>query len=477
MYCMRAVGGPAPQSHNAAARRRLVPAAAARATTAVTATATASATATSSGDRVLAIPVRRSVTVPPTTPSGLCVAAPAARDRAVPRAAGAIARAAQPAASAPIAASIRRGDSPAPAAAPLRARAKKPTPKALTNAATASPAVKATTATATGMATAVTTPPAGTACTSDCNSSHSETNALPGGSAEAARAPRANSAVVTGIGRRSPPSASRSPVPVARSTEPAAQNSRALNAAWLTTCSSAAASANPASVAAPDARKIPAAPMPTKTRPMFSTVEYASSRLRSAATAAWRIPYSAVPAPAASTSSHHQRGPPPSRSRPNRSTPYTPRLTIAALSIADTCDGASGCALGSHTCSGTSPALDPNPTKISTNTNPRSPGGSDPARSAWNVSPPAAAAKESSPIRIATRPRWVITAYHVPAPATAGRLACSASTSSSDVSAINSHSTRNVDTLAAHGTSSSVQANSGSTACTPRPLGPCPCPA
>jgi hypothetical protein len=125
---------------------------------------------------------------------------------------------------------------------------------------------------------------------------------------------------------------------------------------------------------------------------MFSTVEYASSRFRSAATAACRMPYRADAAPRVSTSSHHQRDPPPSRSNPTRITPYTPRLTIAADSIAETGDGASACARGSHTCSGTRPDFDPNPASTSTNTTPRSAGDRWAARSSANESPPAWAA-------------------------------------------------------------------------------------
>ncbi len=54
---------------------------------------------------------------------------------------------------------------------------------------------------------------------------------------------------------------------------------------------------------------------------MFSLVEYASSCLTSVAIAACNIPYTAETAPAVSSTSHHQRGPPPSRSNPTRITP------------------------------------------------------------------------------------------------------------------------------------------------------------
>ena len=74
---------------------------------------------------------------------------------------------------------------------------------------------------------------------------------------------------------------------------------------------------------------------------------------------------------------------------------------------------------------------------------------------------------------MATSPRCVITAYQRPACATAGRLRCSATTSSSEVSAISSQHSSSVPTLAATGTSSIAVTNSGSTACTAAPSRPC----
>lgn len=74
---------------------------------------------------------------------------------------------------------------------------------------------------------------------------------------------------------------------------------------------------------------------------------------------------------------------------------------------------------------------------------------------------------------MATRPRWVITAYQRPALATSGRRRCSATTSSSEVSAISSQTSSSVPTLAASGTSIMASTNSGSTACTPRASNPC----
>ncbi len=71
-------------------------------------------------------------------------------------------------------------------------------------------------------------------------------------------------------------------------------------------------------------------------RPTFSDVEYASIRLRSVATDAWRMPYTADTAPSARSSSPHHAGPPGSRRIVTRSAPYTPIFTIAALITADT---------------------------------------------------------------------------------------------------------------------------------------------
>ena len=165
------------------------------------------------------------------------------------------------------------GLSRASAACSERGRARKPTPNAFTNVATASPAVRATVATAIGITTAVATPPAARPCTRACSSSHSLTNAGPSGNADPASAPSPNAAVVPGMPGRSPPSESRSRLPVACSTEPAARNSSVLNAAWLITCSSAAVNANPASSMFPAAANSPPAPTPIRTKPMFSVVE------------------------------------------------------------------------------------------------------------------------------------------------------------------------------------------------------------
>jgi len=63
----------------------------------------------------------------------------------------------------------------------------------------------------------------------------------------------------------------------------------------------------------------PRAPTPISTSPMFSVVELPSSRLRSVLIAACRMPYTAEAAPSPSSSSHHHRAPRRAgRSRPGR---------------------------------------------------------------------------------------------------------------------------------------------------------------
>src|SRR5690606_32756622 len=156
---------------------------------------------------------------------------------------------------------------------------------------------------------------------------------------------------------------------------------------------------------------------------------------------------------------------------PTRTMPYTPMFTIAALISADTWLGASGWARGSHTCRGTMPALEANPAKVARNTALRTAGDrpSAASRITANDSPWDAAANPASPAKTATKPRWVMTAYHSPASRTDARLRCSATTSTRDVIAMSSQASRNVLTLAAAGTSSIVTTNSGGTACTARP--------
>src|ERR1035437_2618565 len=67
-------------------------------------------------------------------------------------------------------------------------------------------------------------------------------------------------------------------------------------------------------------------------------------------------------------------GPPPRKSNPKRTKPYTAVFSITPDIKAETGLGAIGCALGSHKCSGTIPALVPNPANASKKTAVRSSG-------------------------------------------------------------------------------------------------------
>ena len=87
-------------------------------------------------------------------------------------------------------------------------------------------------------------------------------------------------------------------------------------------------------------------------------------------------------------------------------------LTIAALINAETGLGASGCARGNHACSGSSPALDPNPVRVNRNTAVRVPDERPSACAAMvlKASPPPAADNITRASRIAAKPSWVMTA-------------------------------------------------------------------
>ena len=80
-------------------------------------------------------------------------------------------------------------------------------------------------------------------------------------------------------------------------------------------------------------------------------------------TAAKTTPNSALNRPIPSTSAPHHHSPVWSRSKVTRSTPYTAVFSISPLIIAETGEGAAGCASGSQTWSGTSPALAPKPSR------------------------------------------------------------------------------------------------------------------
>ena len=72
-------------------------------------------------------------------------------------------------------------------------------------------------------------------------------------------------------------------------------------------------------------------------------------------------------APKVSTTTPHQTGisTPPSRSAPTLMMPNTPILTITPDIMAEACEGAAGCALGSQPCRGSMPAFAPKPKNAS----------------------------------------------------------------------------------------------------------------
>ena len=302
-------------------------------------------------------------------------------------------------------------------------------------------------------------------------SSHSLTKAVPGGSADAASAPSPNAAVVTGITARSPPSASRSRVPVACSTDPAARNSSVLNAAWPSTCSSAAVNASAASTRSPGGGEQPARPDPDQHQAHVLGGRVRQQPLQVGADDGLQDP---VDRRERAHCQHEQPPPaacrrPAGRTRPGRSRtpPCSPSPPTSAPTRGSAPPGARGAA--TRAAARSRPSTRTRPGTARTPVRPRPVTGARAARTAAKESPRAGAASTSSPIRIATNPRWVITAYQRPADATAARRRCSATTSSSEVSAISSQHTSNVATLPATGTSSSDTTNSGSTACTPRP--------
>ncbi len=104
-----------------------------------------------------------------------------------------------------------------------------------------------------------------------------------------------------------------------------------------------------------------ARPRPVNIMPMFSMDEYASSRFMSVCTAANTTPYRALNSPSASGKRPHHQSGRPSRSKLTRIIPYSATSSMTPLISAETGEGAAGCASGSHTCNGTSPALAPNP--------------------------------------------------------------------------------------------------------------------
>ena len=233
-------------------------------------------------------------------------------------------------------------------------------PNALTNVATASPAVSATTATASGITTAAdhARRPAAPWIRA-CSSSHSATNAVPGGSADAPSAPTREQRRGDRHPRAQP--AQRVQVPRAGGAQhrPGGQEQHGLERRVVDHVQQRRGQRQtPRASASPEAAKSPAAP---------DAEEHQAHVLRRGVgqqplEVGWPPPPAGSrtaprPRPGPAPTSHHHRGPPPSRSRPTRTRPYTPMFTIAALISAETWLGASGCARGSHTCSGTMPGL------------------------------------------------------------------------------------------------------------------------
>ena len=207
------------------------------------------------------------------------------------------------------------------------------------------------------------------------------------------------------------------------------------------------------SIAVPSARNI---------SPTFSVVEYASRRLRSLVTEAWRMPYVADTAPSATTTNPHQAGPSGSRRNATSSAPYTPILTIAALITAETWLGAAGWARGNQTWNGTAPALVANPAISSAKAIDAWRDLGSTALMASKPVPPPSAASTVKPSSSSPKLRWVIAAYQSAADRTSSRSRCSVSTSTVEASAISSHISRNETASAAAGTSCIETRNAGS---------------
>src|ERR1019366_6354727 len=126
---------------------------------------------------------------------------------------------------------------------------------------------------------------------------------------------------------------------------------------------------------------------------------------------------------------------------------------------ADTGLGASGCALGNHTCKGTAPAFDANPKSTRTKAKERVTGDSAEAwalRSA-KLCPLPLEVMTSSPRRIDAAPNWVITPYHSAALRASGWRAWSVRISNNELSAISSQQNISVMMLDAAGTASRVK--------------------
>src|SRR5512140_2368391 len=130
-----------------------------------------------------------------------------------------------------------------------------------------------------------------------------------------------------------------------------------------------------------------------------------------------------------------------------------PRLIITPDMSADTWLGAAGCARGSQTWSGTTPAFEPNATSASTNTTSRAAGErrEAPARRSANVVASGDGAISQNIGSSTTSPRCVIATYQSAACRVSGS-SLSVSTRKYDATAINSHASTNVKMFPAAGT-------------------------
>src|SRR5262249_21466227 len=147
--------------------------------------------------------------------------------------------------------------------------------------------------------------------------------------------------------------------------------------------------------------------------------------------------------------SAHQTGPPPSRSSETRNRPYTPILIITPDISADTWLGAAGCAIGSQTCNGTSPAFEPKPTNASVKIKFLTAGDSveAPARRSAKAPDPPFDSSMKAASSVAS-PACVIATYQTPARTVPSSFA-SVTTRKYEVSDIPSHINKKVSVLSA----------------------------
>src|SRR4051794_33514170 len=165
----------------------------------------------------------------------------------------------------------------------------------------------------------------------------------------------------------------------------------------------------------------------------------------------------------------HQVGPAPRISTMNRTMPKIPALIMTPDMTAETGEGATGWARGSHTWSGTIPAFVPKPTTNKRNSASRvgPPSLAAAAGKSWNASEPADEARIAKAIAIAAVARWVSARYRYPARATpaSGR---GPNTRIADVRAMASQAKRNAKALADPKTNAMLARNAGNAAASKR---------